>query len=127
MFLTVCSYYNIVKPLKSGHLPVFKNLSVIEKCPLLGGNLKKIVTFRTKCFVPYLGCPLVGGFTIAAAIKKDCSYRNNCGIQLHDGDLEHDLMKEKNRCLYVFLPIFMFWHSRFSFRNLKDANSCMFS
>ena len=32
---------------------------------------------------------------IAAAIKKDCSYRNNCGIQLHDGDLEHSLMKEK--------------------------------
>ena len=32
---------------------------------------------------------------IAAAIKKDCSYRNNCGIRLHDGDLEHDLMKEK--------------------------------
>ena len=26
--------------------------------------------------------------------KKDCSYRNNCGIRLH-GDLEHSLMKEK--------------------------------
>ena len=70
MFLTVCSYYNIVKPLKSGHLPVFKNLSVIEKCPLLGGNLKKIVTFGTKCFVRYswhvgyLECPLLGGFTV---------------------------------------------------------------
>ena len=32
---------------------------------------------------------------IAAAIKKDCSYRNNCGIRLHAGDLEHSLMKEK--------------------------------
>ena len=64
---------------------------------------------------------------IAAAIKKDCSYRNNCGIRLHDGDLEHSLMKEKNRSSYVFLPIFMFCHSRFRFRNLKDANSCMFS
>ena len=39
---------NTVKPLNSGHLQVFKNLSVIERCGLLGGNLKKIVTFRTK-------------------------------------------------------------------------------
>ena len=64
---------------------------------------------------------------IAAAIKKDCSYRNNCGIRLHAGDLEHSLMKEKNRSSYVFLLIFMFCYSRFRFRNLKDANSCMFS
>ena len=27
--------------------------------------------------------------------KKDCSDRNNCGTRLHDGDLEHSLMKEK--------------------------------
>ena len=59
-----------VKPLNSGHLQVLKNLSVIEKCPLLGGNLKKIVTFGTKCFVRYswhvgyLECPLLGGFTV---------------------------------------------------------------
>ena len=63
----------------------------------------------------------------AAAIKKDCSYRNNCGIRLHDGDLEHSSWKKKNRSSYVFLPIFMFCHSRFRFRNLKDANLCMFS
>ena len=36
-------------------------------------------------------------------------------------------MKKKIKCPYVLLPVFMFWHSRFSFRNLKDANSCMFS
>ena len=30
-----------------------KNLSVIARCPLLGGNLKKIVTFGTKRFVRY--------------------------------------------------------------------------
>ena len=64
---------------------------------------------------------------IAATIKEDCSYRNNCGIRLHDGDLEHSLMKEKNRSSYVFLPIFTFCNSKFRFRNLKDANSCMFS
>ena len=34
-----------VKRLNSGHLRVSKNLSVIERCPLLGGNLKKIVPF----------------------------------------------------------------------------------
>ena len=39
--------YDTVKPLNSGHLRVFKNLSVIERCPLLGGYLKRIVTFET--------------------------------------------------------------------------------
>ena len=61
---------NTVKSLSSWHLRVFKNLSVIESCPLLGGNLKKIVLFGTKCFiryswhVRYLGCQLLGGFTV---------------------------------------------------------------
>ena len=59
-----------VKPLNSGHLPVSKNLSVIERCPLVEGNLKKIITLGTKCFdryswhVHYLGCSLLGGFTV---------------------------------------------------------------
>ena len=64
---------------------------------------------------------------IAAFLKKDCSYRNNCGIRLHDANLEHSLMNKKNTCPYVLLTIFMFCYSRFSFRNLKGANSCMFS
>ena len=34
-----------MKPLNSGQLRVLKNLSVIKRCPLLGGNLIKIVTF----------------------------------------------------------------------------------
>ena len=38
---------NTVKPLNSGHLQIFKNMSFIERCPLLGGNFKKIVTFGT--------------------------------------------------------------------------------
>ena len=42
-----------VKPLNSGHLRVLKNVSVIERYPLLGGNLKKVATFGTKCFVRY--------------------------------------------------------------------------
>ena len=59
-----------MKPLNSGHLRVFKNLSVIERCPLLGGNFKKIATFGTKCFVRYswhvlyLGCPLLGSLSV---------------------------------------------------------------
>ena len=39
-----------MKPLSSGHLLVFKNFSVTERCPLLEGNLPKIVTFGTKQF-----------------------------------------------------------------------------
>ena len=59
-----------VKPLNSGHLRVLKNVSVIKRCPLLGGNVTKIVTFGAKYFVRYsrhvlyLGCPLLGGFTV---------------------------------------------------------------
>ena len=59
-----------MKPMNSGYLRVLKDLSVIERCPLLGGNLKKIVTFETKCFVRYslhvhyLGCSLLGGFAV---------------------------------------------------------------
>ena len=55
---------NTVKPLNSRHLQVLNNLSVIERCPLLGCSLSKIVTFGTKYFVyysrhaRYLGCPL---------------------------------------------------------------------
>ena len=63
-------FVTTVKPLNSGHLRVLKHLSVIERCPPLGGNFKKIVIFGTKCFVcylwhvSYLGCPLLGGFTV---------------------------------------------------------------
>ena len=65
-----------VKPLNSGHLRVLKHLSVIESCPLLGGNFKKIVIFGIKCFVRYswhlcyLGCPLLGGFAVFHCIIK---------------------------------------------------------
>ena len=47
-----------------------KNLSIIKRSPLLGGSLAKIVTIGTKHFVRYwrhvryLGCPLLGGFTV---------------------------------------------------------------
>ena len=47
-----------------------KKLSVIMRCPLLGGSLTKIATYGTKHFVRYsrhvryFGCPLLGGFTV---------------------------------------------------------------
>ena len=47
-----------------------KNVSVIKRCPYLGGSLIKTVIFGTKYFVRYsrhfryLGCPLLGGFTV---------------------------------------------------------------
>ena len=44
---------NTVKPLNSGHLRVLKKLSVIKRCPLLGGSLTKIVTIGTKYFARY--------------------------------------------------------------------------
>ena len=62
---------NTVKPLNSGHLRVLKGFSVINRCPLLRGSLTKIVTFGTKHFVlysrdvRYLGCPLLGVFTVS--------------------------------------------------------------
>ena len=42
-----------MEPLNSGHLVVLNNLSVIERCRLLGGNIKKIVIFGTQHFVCY--------------------------------------------------------------------------
>ena len=37
--------------------------------------------------------------------KKDCSYRNNFGIRLHDADLEYSLMKEKKIDIHMlFFP-----------------------
>ena len=44
--------------------------------------------------------------TIAAAIKKDCSYRNNCGIQLHDGDLEQS--HERKKMIFMFFFLFLY-------------------
>ena len=40
-------------------------------------------------------------------LKKDCSYRNNCGIRMHDADLEHSLMKENKTDVHMFLFPFL--------------------
>ena len=44
MFENFKVVWGTVKPQNSGHLRFLKNLSVIERCPLLADNLKKIVT-----------------------------------------------------------------------------------
>ena len=61
--------------INSGHLRFLKSLTVIKRCPLLGGNFKKIFTCGTKRFVCYswhvrcLGCPLLGGFILRLYLK----------------------------------------------------------
>ena len=105
--------------------------------PFLIFSFSGLLTSRLQLYIPesvaLLNCqcnafwPYVA-IIIAATIKKDCSYRNNCGIRLYAGDLGHSLMKENKIGLYMFFfLIFMFCYSRFRFRNRNDDNSCMFS
>ena len=87
-----------VKPLNSGHLRVLKNSSVIERWPLLRGNLKKIVIFRTKrfvrysCYVRYLGCPLLGGFTVVLIICLATIISYYHLVSLHEKSRGHCLV-----------------------------------
>ena len=39
--------------------------------------------------------------------KKDCSYRNNCVIRLHDANLEHEQKKKKKIDVYMFFLPFL--------------------
>ena len=63
-------FVSTVKPLNSRHLRVLKNLSIIKRCPLLGGSLIEIATFGTKHLVRcsrhdrYLEYPLLRGSTV---------------------------------------------------------------
>ena len=68
-WITLSHVIITMKPLNSGHLQVLKNLTVIERCPLLRGNLKKTHIWdnclvRYSRDVRYLGCSLLGGFTV---------------------------------------------------------------
>ena len=42
-----------------------------------------------------------------AFFKNDCSYRNNCGTRLHDGDLEQSLTKEKQWIFICYSSLFL--------------------
>ena len=61
-----------MKPLNSGQLRVLKNLSVIKRCPLLGGNLIKIVTF---------GMSAIGRFLCIYYVIKQSSFSTNFRIK----------------------------------------------
>ena len=47
------------------------------------------------------------GYYNSCFFKKDRSYKNNCGIRLHDVDLEHSLMKEKKVDVHMFFLPFL--------------------
>ena len=130
--------FNGVKPLNSGYLRVLKNVSVIKRCPLLGGSLTKIVTFETKHFVRYsrhvryLGCPLLGGFTVvdfSFAKSHNFSpvkiYSLNCSW-LHLLDIKHAISLKFTITVTLHL-VFLFkiesYHKSaisFSVKNLKN-------
>ena len=90
-----------------------------------------LLNFKCNAFWTSIATKMAGFFLFfvcSCFFKKRLQLRSNSGIRWHHADLEHSLMKERQIiCSYVFLPIFMFWYSIFSFRNLKDANLCMFS
>ena len=64
-----------MKPLNNGHLQVLKKLSVTERCLLLGGNLKRIVTFGNQpTFCPlFMACQLFG---MSASGRFHCTNKN---------------------------------------------------
>ena len=67
-------------------------------------NITESITFlncQWNVFWPYVA------IIITAAIKKESSYKNNCGIWLHAGDLEHSLKKEEKIGLYMFFFSFL--------------------
>ena len=77
-----------VKPLNSGQLRVLGNLPIIERCPLLGSNLRNIVTFGTERFVPYSWhVRYLGGFTVLRCSDKNLFWNvgknpsNACGVE----------------------------------------------
>ena len=92
-----------MKPLKSGHLRVLEKLSVIKRCPLLGGSLTKIVTFGTNLFfrysrhVGYLVCPLLEGFTgILITKTQKCLMTYPLGVfKLNIGGINYHMGKLK--------------------------------
>ena len=49
-----------VKPLNNTHLGVLKNVSVIERCPLLVGNLKRLSHWDLTFCPLFMACPPFG-------------------------------------------------------------------
>ena len=97
-----------MKSLDSEHLRVLKNLSVIKRCPLLGGSLTEIVTFGTKNFVRYsrhvryLGCRLLRGFTVLVCTMYICQIYRKKNIWINTKDLSFQL----NIAIYFLILFF---------------------
>ena len=125
-----------MKPLNSGYLRALKNLSVIERCPLWGGNLKKIITFVT--------CSLFG---MSAIGRFHCNYKNTrtrkiipyrtiliTGLWLVRKVFYYEYVKQE-KCIY-FMPdtplllLFIFFsNARFFnflfFKYIQSAERCI--
>ena len=67
----------------------FKTYFIATKLQLYISESITLLNCQCNVFWPF------AAIIIAAAIKNDCSYRNNYGIRFHDGDLEDSLMKVK--------------------------------
>ena len=52
-------FKNTVKPLNSGHLRVLKSLSVIKRCPLLGGSLQRLSRLGLNILSAIQGMPAI--------------------------------------------------------------------
>ena len=76
-------------PIFNFFIPLFKTYFMASKLQLYIPESITFLNCQCNLFLPCVAA------IIAAAFKKNCSYRNNCSIRLHAGDLEYSLMKEK--------------------------------
>ena len=86
-------------------------------------------------------CPIPGMFVLemkvwwslyrndlASYLSRDpvpCSYINSCGIRFIG--CWSRIVSRKTKVNMFLCSVYMFWYSRFRFRNLKDANFVVFS
>ena len=67
-----------MKPLKSGHLRVLKNLSVIKRCPVFGGISTKIFKFPLLKACQLFGMSAIGRFHCSSHFR---SSHRRCSIK----------------------------------------------
>ena len=67
----VWSLENTVKPLNSGHVGVSKILSVIERYPLLEGNLRRLSHYRLNVLTTIHG---ISSILMSAIARLHCTF-----------------------------------------------------
>ena len=67
-----------MKPLKSGHLRVLKNLSVVKMCPVFGGSSTKIFKFPLLKACQLFGMSAIGRFHCSSHFR---SSHRRCSIK----------------------------------------------